>query len=57
MALSCFDTSIMKAVQVTHHQGGIRYGLSRDRCAMLMYVTYVISLDIKSASIWNFFDL
>ena len=29
MALSSFDTKIMKVVQATNHQGDVRYGMSR----------------------------
>ena len=46
MALSTFDSSIMNVVQVTHHQGDIRYGI--------MSVCWTL---FKSVSIWDSFDL
>ena len=46
MALDKFDTTILKVVHATHNQGDARYGMLRGY-TVLMYVTYVSSLDIK----------
>ena len=47
----------MKVFQATHHQGDIRYGMSRSiQCSyiLLMSVCWIL---FKSVSIWNSFDL
>ena len=57
MALSNFDTRMIKVVQATHFQGDIRYGMSRGiqfSCISFMSVCWIL---FKSASIWDFFDL
>ena len=57
MALSNFDTRIMKVVQVTNHQGDVRYRMLRGiqcSCMSLMSVCWTL---YKSASIWDSFDL
>ena len=55
MALSSFDTRIMKVVQATH-----QYQIwNVEGYTLVIYVTYVSLLDIiyKSSSIWYTFDL
>ena len=53
MALSSVDTRILKVVQVTHHQGDIRYGMSRGmQCSYMSLLSVCWSL-FKSASIWT----
>ena len=53
MALSNFDTKIMKVVLATHHQGDIRYRMSRGH-TIFIPVTYVSFRTLfKSASISN----
>ena len=57
MALSSFDTRIIKVLQASHHQGDIRYVMSRGvqcSCMSLMSVSWTL---LKSASIWDSFDL
>ena len=57
MALSNFDTRIMKVVQATHHQGDIRYGMLRGiqcSCMSLMSVFWTL---FKAVSRWDCFDL
>ena len=57
MALNNFDTSIMKEVQVTHHQGDIRYGMMNGiqcLCMSLMSVCWAL---FTSASKWDSFGL
>ena len=57
MALNIRDYTIIKVVQSTHHQGDLRYGISRGiQCSSmsLMYVTWTM---FKSAGIWNKYDL
>ena len=47
----------MKVVQATHHQGDVRYGMSRGiqcSCISLMSVCWTL---LKSVSIWDSFDL
>ena len=47
MALSSFDTTIMKVVQITHHQGDVRYGMSggiQCSCMSLMSVHWTLSI-------------
>ena len=47
----------MKVVQVTHHQGDIRYGMTMGMqcsCMSLMSVFWTL---FKSVSIWDSFDL
>ena len=57
MALSNFDSSIMNVVQVTHHQGDIRYGISRTiQCLYMSFMSVCWTL-FKSVSIWDSFDL
>ena len=55
MALSSFDTRIMKVVQAAH-QNQI---WNVEGYKLVIYVTYVSLLDIiyKSSSIWYTFDL
>ena len=57
MALSNFDTTIMKVVQVTHHQGDIRYGMSRCMQCSSMSLMLVYWTLFKSVSKWDSFDL
>ena len=55
MALSSFDSRIMKVVQATH-----QYQIwNVEGYTLVIYVTYVSLLDIiyKSSSIWYTFDL
>ena len=57
MALSNFDTRIMKVVQANHHKGDIRHGILRGiqwSCMSLMPACWTL---FKSASICNSFDL
>ena len=57
MALSNFDTRVMKVVLVTHHQGDISYEMLRGvqcSCMSLMSVCWTL---FKSTSIWDSFDL
>ena len=57
MALNIRDYTIIKGVQSTHHQGDLRYGISRGiQCSRmsLMYVTWTM---FKSAGIWDKYDL
>ena len=57
MALRSFDTMIIKVLQASHHQGDIRYVMSRGvqcSCMSLMSVSWTL---LKSASIWDSFDL
>ena len=47
----------MKVLQATHHEGDVRYGMSRGiqcSCMSLMSVFWTL---FKSASIWDSFDL
>ena len=47
----------MKIVQVTCHQGDIRYGMSRGiQCSCMSFISVCWTL-FKSASIWDSFDL
>ena len=57
MALSNFDTKIMKVIQATHHQGDIRYGMSWDIQCSCMSLMSVCSTLFKFVSIWDSFDL
>ena len=57
MALSNFDTRVIKVVQATLHQGDIRYGMSRGMqcsCMSLMSVYWIL---FKSARILDSFDI
>ena len=55
--LNNFDIRIIKVGYATHHQGDIRYGMSRGihcSCMSLMSIFWTL---FKSASIGNSFDL
>ena len=57
MALSNFDTRVIKVVQATLHQGDIRYGMSSGMqcsCMSLMSVYWIL---FKSARILDSFDI
>ena len=57
MALSIRDYIIIKVVQVTHHQGDVRYGTSRGiqcSCMSLMSFTWTF---YRSTGLWHKFDL
>ena len=57
MALTNFDTRIMKVVQVSYHQSDLGYGMLRDincSCMSLMSVCWTL---FKSKRIWNSPDL
>ena len=59
LALSNFDTRIMKVVQTPHHQSDIRFGVSRgvqSQCSYMSLMWDCWTL-FKSVSIWEFFDL
>ena len=57
MAVSNFDTRIMKVVQATHQPGDIRYGMSREiQCSSISLMSICWTL-FKSVSIPDFFNL
>ena len=47
----------MEVFQATHHQGDIRYGMSRGRKFSCMSLMSVCCTFLKSVSIWDYFDL
>ena len=47
----------MEVFQATHHQGDIRYGMSRGRKFSCMSLLSVCWTFFKSVSIWDYFDL
>ena len=47
----------MKVVQATHHQGDIRYGMSRGIQCSHMSLMSVCWTFFKSENIWDSFDL
>ena len=57
MTLNNFSIRIVKVFQATHHQGHIRYGISRGiQCSCLSLMSACWTL-FKSSSIWNSFNL
>ena len=57
MALKIRDYTIIKVVQVTHHQGDVRYGTSRGRkysCMSLISITWTF---FRSPDMLDKFDL
>ena len=57
MSVSIRDYTLIKVVQVSHHQGDIRYGASRSihcSCMSLISVSWTL---FKSPGLWNKFNL
>ena len=57
MSLSIRDYTLIKVVQASHHQGDVKYGVSRGiqcSCMSLISVSWTL---FKSADLWNNFDL
>ena len=54
MALSIRDYTIIQVVQVTHHQGDVRYGKARGiQCSCM----YLLCYSVKSPNWWDKLDL
>ena len=56
MALSVRDYTIIKVVQATHHQGNVKYGISRGiqySCMSLMSINWIL---FRSPGLWDKFD-
>ena len=56
MALSVRDYTIIKVVQATHHQGNVKYGISRGiqySCMSLMSINWTL---FRSPGLWDKFD-
>ena len=56
-ALSTKDQTILKVVQITHHQGNVRYGVTRGiqpLCVSLITVSWTL---FKSPGLWDKFNL
>ena len=57
MALSIRDYTIINVLQATHHQGNVRYGVSRGiECSSMSLVFASLAL-FKSPGLWDKFDL